>query len=254
MVRAWAAVLLLQCCRVQGFAPVLAPHHVTAPLTACSFKQRASVQCQQRSRVLATARRRRGSAAAVSMVAAAPVTYTATAIILGRTLALRAFIADSIIGSNWCMWTVLMGAASAGLWSEKTNWGAALSSPLVTMLITISLCNLGILPAASPVYNTVNKMLVPLAVPLLLYDADVRRVVKYAGSLMICFALGSIGTVVGTLAAMKVVPLGLGSDGWKIAAALAARHIGGAVNYVAVAETLNISAGQCSFPCYAMIW
>jgi Protein of unknown function (DUF819) len=219
MMRAWAAAVLLQCCCVQGFAPTpaLAPYHVNAaPLRACSLTQRSSLQIHQRhSCALATARRRRG-VAAVRMVAAAPVTYTANAIILGRTLALRAFIADSIIGSNWCMWTVLMGAASAGLWSERTNWGAALSSPLVTMLITISLCNLGILPAASPVYNTVNKILVPLAVPLLLYDADVRRVIKYAGSLMICFALGSIGTVVGTLAAMKVVPLGLGSDGWKV--------------------------------------
>lgn len=43
-----------------------------------------------------------------------------------------------------------------------------------------------------------------------------------------------MGTVVGTAAAAALVPLGLGSDGWKIASALAARHIGGAVNYVAV--------------------
>ena len=48
------------------------------------------------------------------------------------------------------------------------------------------------------------------------------------------FVVGSIGTVVGTVIASLVLPLNLGPDGWKIAAALASRHIGGAVNYVAV--------------------
>lgn len=44
-----------------------------------------------------------------------------------------------------------------------------------------------------------------------------------------------MGTVIGTLVAAAVVPLGLSAgNGWKIASALAARHIGGAVNYVAV--------------------
>eukprot|EP00904_Undaria_pinnatifida_P012565 jgi/Undpi1/8439/HiC_scaffold_25.g10907.m1 len=121
-------------------------------------------------------------------------------------------------------------------------WGAAVSSPLVTMLLTITLCNVGFLPAASPVYDTVNKVFVPLAVPLLLFDADLRKVIRFAGTLLACFVIGAAGTVIGTAAAAAVVPLGLGNDGWKIASALAARHIGGAVNYVAVCETLGVSA------------
>ncbi|KAG5177678.1 hypothetical protein JKP88DRAFT_270683 [Tribonema minus] len=143
---------------------------------------------------------------------------------------------------TWYLWTFLMWASSFGLWSENTKWGAALSSPLVTMLITITACNIGVLPTASPVYTCVNKYLVPLAVPLLLYDADLKRVMKYSGTLMACFMLGAVGTVLGTVVAAKLVPLGMGADGWKIAAALASRHIGGAVNYVAVAETLSMSA------------
>ncbi|CAN0341262.1 unnamed protein product [Laminaria digitata] len=127
-----------------------------------------------------------------------------------------------------------MASSSAGLWSERTKWGAAVSSPLVTMLLTITLCNVGVLPAASLAYDTVNKVFVPLAVPLLLFDADLRKVLRFAGTLLACFVIGAAGTVIGTAAAAVVVPLGLGSDGWKIASALAARHIGGAVNYVAV--------------------
>jgi uncharacterized membrane protein len=40
-----------------------------------------------------------------------------------------------------------------------------------------------------------------------------------------------------------LLPLGrfLQEDGWKIASALTARHIGGAVNYMAVSEALGVS-------------
>ncbi|CAN0353590.1 unnamed protein product, partial [Discosporangium mesarthrocarpum] len=82
------------------------------------------------------------------------------------------------LSSPWYLWMVLMFASSLGLWSERTQWGAALSSPLVTMLLTLSLCNLGLMPPASPVYDVVNKVFVPLAVPLLLFDADLRKVLR----------------------------------------------------------------------------
>ncbi|CAI5516954.1 unnamed protein product, partial [Closterium sp. Naga37s-1] len=50
------------------------------------------------------------------------------------------------------------------------------------------------------------------------------------------------GTIFGTLMAFAALPLrSLGGDGWKIAAALMGRHIGGAVNYVAVTEALQAS-------------
>ncbi len=56
------------------------------------------------------------------------------------------------------VWVVLMASSSAGLWSERTRWGAAVSSPLVTMLLTITLCNVGVIPASSPAYDTVNQV------------------------------------------------------------------------------------------------
>lgn len=70
-----------------------------------------------------------------------------------------------------------------------------------------------------------------------------RRVFKETGRLLLAFIIGAFATVIGTVVAFKLVPLAaLGAvDSWKIAAALAARHIGGAINYVAVAETLQVS-------------
>ena len=93
-----------------------------------------------------------------------------------------------------------------------------------------------------------NRYLVPLAVPMLLFDSDLKRVVTDTGSLLLCFGIGAIATVIGTLIAFPLLPLtSMGPDvGWRVACALAARHIGGAINFVAVAETLHISGSAVS--------
>ena len=78
-------------------------------------------------------------------------------------------------GDVWTLWLVLLSTATAGLMAERTKLGAALSSPLVTMLMTLALCNLGVIPFDAPLYSSVNRFLVPMAVPLLLFGADLRR-------------------------------------------------------------------------------
>lgn len=92
-----------------------------------------------------------------------------------------------------------------------------------------------------------NKVLVPLAVPLFLFDSDFKRVIRDAGSLLIAFLVGAVSTVLGTLGAFTLVPLkSLGESGWQVACALTSRHIGGAINFVAVADTLNIDGSVVS--------
>lgn len=90
--------------------------------------------------------------------------------------------------------------------------------------------------------------MVPLAVPLLLFDSDLKRVINDTGTLLVAFFVGAIATIVGTLLAFPIIPLRSLGDGigWRVACALAARHIGGAINFVAVAETLNVSGSAVS--------
>eukprot|EP00249_Psilotum_nudum_P011189 c23018_g1_i1 orf=137-1540(+) len=144
---------------------------------------------------------------------------------------------------NWGMWSVLLSIGAFGIWSENTKLGSTLSGALVSTLVALFASNAGIIASESPAYNVVNAFLLPMSVPLLLYSADLRRVVASTGRLLTAFCLGSVATIIGTLVAMVVVPLHtLGDDGWKIAAALMSRHIGGAVNYVAVSEAFGISS------------
>ncbi len=142
---------------------------------------------------------------------------------------------------HWAIWAILFGAAAFGLGSERTAWGARLSGAVLTLLVTFGLSNLGVIPAAAPAYEVVWSFLVPLAIPLLLIRADLRRIVREAGPTLLAFALGALGTVLGTVAAYHAVTLG--DEGWKLAGIFCATYIGGSMNFAATAEALGLRSG-----------
>ena len=137
---------------------------------------------------------------------------------------------------------ILVAAAFVGLWSERYAWGAALSGAVVTMLTTVVLSNVGILPSAAPVYDLVWAYLVPVAIPLLLFKANLFRIIREAGHTLVAFAFGTIGTVVGVLIAFHLIPTG--EEDWKLAAIFSATYIGGSVNYMSTAEAVGMRSGD----------
>lgn len=144
-----------------------------------------------------------------------------------------------IISNEWYVMSMLSMSGCLGLVLEKTKLGATLSSPLATMALTLILCNCGLLPHKHFLYASVSKYLVALAVPMLLFDADMKRVMKETGSLLKAFLVGTVGTVLGTIVAYLLIPMKniVGSE--KIISALCSRHIGGAVNFIAVCDLLK---------------
>ena len=75
--------------------------------------------------------------------------------------------------------------------SEKTKIGSALSGALVSTLVGLAASNLGIIASEAAAYDVVLEFLLPLAVPLLLFRADMRRVLRSTGTLLLAFLLGS---------------------------------------------------------------
>ena len=156
-------------------------------------------------------------------------------------------MADNVWGiqpdQTWAIWTVLLAAAAFGLVGESSRWGRKLSGAILTMGFTFVLSNIGAIPADGvPAYNAVWGFLVPLAIPLLLFRADLRRILREAGPTLIAFAVGAIGTIVGTIVAFKIVPLG--EEGWKLASIFSATYIGGSMNYAAAAEAVGLRSGD----------
>lgn len=74
---------------------------------------------------------------------------------------------------------------------QKTKIGSALSGALVSTLIGLAATNLGVLSSEAPAFSIVKEFLLPVAVPLLLYRADMRRMIKSTGALLLAFLLGS---------------------------------------------------------------
>ncbi len=142
---------------------------------------------------------------------------------------------------HWALLAVLLAAGAFGLWAETTRLGRRLSAVVVTMVTAFALSNLGVIPASAPIFDMVWAYLVPLAIPLLLFRANLLRILREAGATLIAFFVGAVGTVVGTIVAFHVVPLG--SHDWQLAAIFASTYIGGSINYVSAAQAVGLKHG-----------
>ncbi|KAI3720712.1 hypothetical protein L2E82_31705 [Cichorium intybus] len=79
----------------------------------------------------------------------------------------------------------------------------------------------------------------------MLFTADMRNIIETTGKLLLAFLIGSVGTIIGTVVALMIVPMrSMGENGWKVACALMASHIGGGINYAAVADKLGVSSSS----------
>ncbi len=143
---------------------------------------------------------------------------------------------------HWALWAVLFITAAFGLWAEKTKWGSKLSAVVITILAAFVLSNLSIIPSSAPSYDVVWSYLVPLAIPLLLFKANLKKIFKEAGPTLLAFVFGGIGTVLGTVLSYNLIPLG--KEGWKLAAIFCSTYIGGSMNYVASAEAVQMKSGD----------
>ncbi len=143
---------------------------------------------------------------------------------------------------HWALWAVLLAAGAFGLWAETTRWGSRLSGAVIAIGTTFVLSNLRIIPSAAPAYDVVWGYLVPLAIPLLLFKADLQRILRESGPTLLAFAAGAVGTVAGTWIAFQLVPLG--EEGWKLAGIFCATYVGGSLNYMAASEALGLRSGD----------
>ena len=64
----------------------------------------------------------------------------------------------------------------------------------MSILVGLAASNLGVIANEAPAYSVVLGFLLPMAVPLLLFRADLRRVIESTGILLLAFLLGSGNT------------------------------------------------------------
>ncbi len=150
---------------------------------------------------------------------------------------------QTLISSDdaWLLWSVILAGVALSIYLEQTfTWAARLSGPVLALLMAMVLANLRIMPPASPVYDTVQDSLVPLALPLLLFRANVFHIVRSTGWLFVAFNLAGVGTVAGAITAGAALHRSVEHTP-EVAAIMTGSYIGGGVNFFAVKQSYQLS-------------
>lgn len=140
------------------------------------------------------------------------------------------------------MGAVLVGLAFFGLYVDTTRIGRQTSGVVWLLVAATALSNTGVTPLTSPSYDFVFRYVVSLSIPLLLFKADLRRVAREAGPVLLAFLVGMTGVVAGAVIGSFAVPQG--DFGFKLAGVYSAAWIGGAVGMVGSAEALHLTPTQ----------
>ncbi len=141
----------------------------------------------------------------------------------------------------WPVWALIAVGTALCIYLEQTRgWAARISGPVLALLIGMFLSNLRIMPASAPAYDVVDDYLVPVAIPLLLFRANLARILREAGPMLLAFHIAATGTVLGAFFAALIfrgdfqhVP--------EVAGIMTGSYTGGAVNFVAIKDSYNIS-------------
>lgn len=132
--------------------------------------------------------------------------------------------------------------AAALFYIDKVTKNPFLSGSVLLFVIPPVLSNLSIIPFTAPLYDTLWTYALMLGLPLVLLSANLKAILTRTGAVLITFLFASAGVVAGAFAAFPILDTG-GGDA-AVAGTLTASYIGGAVNFGAVAQALELDNGS----------
>jgi len=113
-----------------------------------------------------------------------------------------------------------------------------LSVAAVILCASLLLSNIGVIPQEALVYEFVSKYCVMVAVPLLIFGADLKRIFTETGRTLGAFIIASFGTVAGVFIAYGLVPIGGFAE--ESASVMAGGFVGGSMNFVSVSMATEL--------------
>lgn len=132
------------------------------------------------------------------------------------------------------LWGIIVVLASVSiLLEQRYTWASKLTGAIIALIGAIILSNTGVIPTESPVYDAVWGVIVPLAIPLLLFHIHLGKIWRESGKLLLIFLISSIGTVAGTITSFFILKDHIPYLD-KISAMMSASYTGGGVNFAAM--------------------
>lgn len=115
-----------------------------------------------------------------------------------------------------------------------------LSSSLLVIILGAIVANLGFIPTASnsiPLYDGIFSYVAPASIFFLLLGVDLKQIKKAGGPMLMAFALGAVGTMIGVFVALQLINYKevFGANYAAICGMMTGTYIGGSANFNAVA-------------------
>ena len=157
---------------------------------------------------------------------------------------------------HFAVFTAILVLSAMAFASERTVIGQKITGTVVVILLAIATANTGLIPHSAPAYSFIFSYIVPMLIPLFLFQADVRRLAKEASRTTAAFLVATLGTVAGVIVAallLDLSQLGTASDlaaerrEAGIVGLFASTYIGGSVNYAALGEITGLSKDASFF-------
>ncbi len=157
---------------------------------------------------------------------------------------------------HFAVFTAILLLSAMAFASERTVIGQKITGTVVVILLAIAAANMGLIPHSAPAYSFIFSYVVPMLIPLFLFQADVRRLAKEASRTTAAFLVATLGTVAGVIVAallLDLSQLGAASDlaaerrEAGIVGLFASTYIGGSVNYAALGEITGLSQDASFF-------
>lgn len=157
---------------------------------------------------------------------------------------------------HFAVFTIILVLSAMAFVSERTVIGQKITGTVVVILLAIAAANVGLIPHSAPAYSFIFSYVVPMLIPLFLFQADVRRLAKEASRTTAAFLVATLGTVAGVVVAALLLDLSQLGSASSLAAErreagivglFASTYIGGSVNYAALGEITGLSEDASFF-------
>ena len=143
--------------------------------------------------------------------------------------------------NHWALFAILAAIAALAIFLEqKYNWASKVTGCVLALIGAMVLSNLNIIPLDAPAYDFVWSYVVPLAIPMLLFNANIKKIWKESGKLLVIYLLSGVGTIVGGLLGYFLLRGGIKDLAYAVPMMIGT-YTGGSVNLVAMSDAFGAS-------------
>lgn len=159
------------------------------------------------------------------------------------------FMDGILINDTILVLGAIIAITAFGMYAEtKWKWAGLLSGMGVSIFIAVFAVTFHILPTSNAAYDIVFDYVMPLAVPMVLVQANAKRIVKESGRAFLLMNIACVGAVIGGIA-MGFVLKNTSYFANDIAGYVAMEVgvcTGGTMNQAAMAKTFDVSSNIVS--------